>query len=133
MENPLNYSAVVSGHLSQAGALQIKNDSGYVLLLRVTVLYDHIRSLLNVIFSIAFYYDQGKSQSIRAFGSFFASLLGSVFTSGSMWFVCTIFHVVFSTEIDNPMYTMKNSSKGNDILYKGFNIHVCSCGPQLSV
>ena len=72
VENPLNYSAVVSGHPSQTGALQIKNDSGYtVWLLGVTVLYDHIRSLLKLIFSITFHYDKGKSQSIQAFGSFF--------------------------------------------------------------
>ena len=47
--------------------------------------------------------------------------------------VCVYDHVAFSTEIDNPIYPMKNSGKGNDILYKGFNIHVCSCGPQLKV
>ena len=45
------------------------------------MLYDHIQSLLKLIFSITFHYDQGKSRSILPFGSFFTALHGPVFTS----------------------------------------------------
>ena len=90
-----------------------------VLLLGVTVLYDYIRNLSNLTFNITFYYDQGKCQDIPPIGLFFTSFCGSLFTSGSIWVVCTIFHCTFSTVIENPTCKMENASEGNDIMYKG--------------